>query len=525
YSLALHSIDLVTYESVEVDPKLQDEIQKLSFTADSNFYVPPTLFVDHYNPGGFGLYTQSGIYRATDSTLVEIAHAQDTRIADPSKSISECVFINESDFLLVAGDRNNYLSGLALYKYVLGSDVSDATGEIKVYSLKDSADLRYAVTLFKDKYPNVAVTVDIGLSGNLTSVEDAIRSLNIELLSQEGPDVIFLDGLPIESFIKQGILHDVSDIHERLTLSNLYYQAIIDTFLEEGSCYALPARFGLPIVFGSEEMVSSVDSLSDLVEVAKLYSERPGSFLAAPLERTLLLASYNSCFVDGNVDAVGLRSYYECIFEIHSILLDSKVSYPYLGEDFSHVDSEIAGVIEHLLDGSNSFLVALLNEEWDCGITFELSKGYNDAPMEAALLTLGEDNTFIPCATVGIRQSTEDLDLSKEFVEIMFSGDFQEINQRTGLSIMKEIIVSEFTLEGVGLVLIDTNENYYVDEIPEENVAAYKEMFASLNSPVIVDSFIESIVLKQTQLLLSGEITIDDAVDETIKRVSLYLVE
>ncbi len=44
------------------------------------------------------------------------------------------------------------------------------------------------------------------------TTSDAIRTLNTEVMAGEGPDILFMDGLPVNSYIEKGLLADVSDV-------------------------------------------------------------------------------------------------------------------------------------------------------------------------------------------------------------------------------------------------------------------------------------------------------------------------
>ena len=46
---------------------------------------------------------------------------------------------------------------------------------------------------------------------NGLTAEDAIKALNTEIMAGNGPDVIMLDGLPIESYLAKGMLADLSE--------------------------------------------------------------------------------------------------------------------------------------------------------------------------------------------------------------------------------------------------------------------------------------------------------------------------
>ena len=45
---------------------------------------------------------------------------------------------------------------------------------------------------------------------------DALKTLNTEIAAGNGPDVILLDGLPVESYIEKGLLEDISDVISRI---------------------------------------------------------------------------------------------------------------------------------------------------------------------------------------------------------------------------------------------------------------------------------------------------------------------
>ena len=46
--------------------------------------------------------------------------------------------------------------------------------------------------------------------------EDAIDTLNTQLLNKEGPDLLLLDDLPVDSYIERGVLEDLTDYVEGL---------------------------------------------------------------------------------------------------------------------------------------------------------------------------------------------------------------------------------------------------------------------------------------------------------------------
>ena len=84
---------------------------------------------------------------------------------------------------------------------------------------------------------------------------DDIRTLNTELLSGNGADVLLLDGLPVDSYIEKGVLEDLTDLAADLTGQDSYLAEILkNTAQSGGKIYGMPLKFKIPILFGDEEV-------------------------------------------------------------------------------------------------------------------------------------------------------------------------------------------------------------------------------------------------------------------------------
>ena len=102
--------------------------------------------------------------------------------------------------------------------------------------------------------------------GTAVTRDDAIRTLNAELLSGNGPDVLVLDGLPVENYIEQGMLLDLSSVVQPMLDSGALLPNVASSFAEAGSIPAVPTRFLLPTLWGE---VSGVETLADMAAWAQ----------------------------------------------------------------------------------------------------------------------------------------------------------------------------------------------------------------------------------------------------------------
>ena len=178
---------------------------------------------------------------------------------------------------------------------------------LSVYTLYDSTVLRECVNQFQQAYPDVMVDITVALpEGTAVTRDDAIRTLNTELLSGNGPDVLVLDGLPVENYIGQGMLLDLSSAVQPMLDSGVLLPNIASSFAEEGSIPAVPTRFLLPTLWGE---VSAMETLADMAAWAQANPD------ALPLYATdtafLLGTFYASCvpaWFDGRAGSTRRRS-------------------------------------------------------------------------------------------------------------------------------------------------------------------------------------------------------------------------
>ena len=124
--------------------------------------------------------------------------------------------------------------------------------------------------MFQRANQEVYIRYEIGMSGNdgVTS-EDAIRNLNTKIMSGEGPDILLLDGLPLDSYEEKGILADLSSIIEEMDGDAALFPNIIEACKKGGKIYGLPIRIQVLLMAGRPEdlqKVKDLDSLAALLE-------------------------------------------------------------------------------------------------------------------------------------------------------------------------------------------------------------------------------------------------------------------
>ena len=85
-----------------------------------------------------------------------------------------------------------------------------------VYSLYYDRTLSDLINSYENKHKEIKIEYKIGITeseeGASSTEEEAIKLLNTEMMSGNCPDIIVLDNLNTENYIKKNLLDDMKDI-------------------------------------------------------------------------------------------------------------------------------------------------------------------------------------------------------------------------------------------------------------------------------------------------------------------------
>ena len=143
----------------------------------------------------------------------------------------------------------------------------EITDSFTVYALKDSHTVRTAVALWNQTHPEIQcryVVATEQYADSALTTEDLITQLNTELVNGEGPDVLILDGLPVDSLMDKGFLEPLDGLDTSFVYGNL-----LERFTLDGTLYAVPGKM-TPYLLGRmsklTDPVESLEGFADLVE-------------------------------------------------------------------------------------------------------------------------------------------------------------------------------------------------------------------------------------------------------------------
>ena len=221
-----------------------DELSVLIPTENNNMYLVTSSGIRHFAEGG--------------SIWEEIMSSTGLSLGLPSYSLVNAVEKDGRFIVQMLNDQSQNV--IKLYRYSETTPTLSTT-ELNAYTLETNKMLQEALTAYQIQHPEVQINVQVGLNGeDGITREDAIKALNTAILAEEGPDIIVLDGLPIDIYMKKGVLADLSEMKEK---EQIFEFATIP-FQKDEHLYALPLRFSVPTIWGTSDVLNEVNNLEEL---------------------------------------------------------------------------------------------------------------------------------------------------------------------------------------------------------------------------------------------------------------------
>lgn len=440
-----------------------------------------------------------------------------------------CVGKNNDFFVWYEKDENPVLA-----HYVYDPDIiSVPTSTLTVYGLDLSEKylIRQGAIRFQMENPDIRVEVIDGrkqMEGMMDA--DIIRSLNEELLTGAGTDVLVLDGLPGKSYIEKGILEDMSELLAPFTESGEIYRNLTGHFRRsDGSVYEVPVRVLFPVVYGEAGATASLSSLQAYLE----YQESPGAGSISGktvyeniLRRLAFLYDQELWDDDGKLKEEELTDLLEAAMRTgeHS---GARVLYPEdedngAGKRYNLVAENGFTTPDHLgiMAGDNQASLELPREMAEMSLSFAVmrEKGY---PLQSV------NHTFYPEERVAINRNSRQKETAERFVTFLLSEQIQGEDVEDGFPVtragverwkQRQIVMSYGTGNWEGLMI-------YGDYPTESERKLLLDMIPDLNNPVVPDPTVLSIMAEESEGYFSGTQDLPAAVKAIISKVTLYRAE
>ncbi|SHO50850.1 ABC transporter substrate-binding protein [Anaerocolumna xylanovorans] len=420
------------------------------------------------------------------------------------------------------------------------SEVKQTNKELTVYIGFKEADMKSAVAVYKQKYPEVNVNVIESKLGDKWDEEAALNeesSFLSELMSGKGVDVFQMQWYwDMDKVKESGMLADLSEFYEKDTTFDKenYNQAVMDSALYEGKRLYIPLSYSIPLLLSTESILKKedfhVENCKDFVSFRKETEKwREHKSLGRKLFRLGKTTTFNlSATGYGLVD-----------FHTKRINLDSEEIKDY----FRWCKAALA---EDEKDGSNYIYGGLEGAAAlrDGKIIFENSLqayGYGDIVRNCRAINTFDKSVMLPIrnleggvtamieSAVGVRGNSVNKQNAYNFIKVLLSDDVQ---RTPGAQVKGAIPVSYKVMEDI--VYPPTSNTTFGEEIngfPKDCPVFAKEQqeeFMRYTKEVNKACFLpkwRNKLMEAMQPYFNGEMSYEECIKQAKEQVELYLSE
>lgn len=411
-----------------------------------------------------------------------------------------------------------------LVRYVYQPDMpAEPETVLTVFGLYDNRTIRQAVSVYQIENPNVRVEFEpLMEEGDGEVPDDYVRTLNTELLAGKGPDILILDGLSETSYIEKGVLEDITDVAESLVSSGDLLPNIADGSRVDGHIYSVPVKIGLPMTFGRKDVIEEAGRLDTL---ANLVQTHENGQIFGTVDRNAFLSLYADAFLndavgeDGVIEEQKLRDFLLCMKEIldGSLISDGTME---------NRPTSIWGLLE-----KGTFLYSAETAGF-----FESSQG--TSIMEQAKGELMADmtvlnKTYLPYGAIGINNAGENKEKAIEFLRTALSEKVQRSDFYDGFSVNGNALeflcgIERNSADAYGGPIDGIDGRTYEFKIswPGEPLRRrLVECLRSVEHSAGRNGKLKEILLTYSGNYFDGVITLDQAVEDLMGKMTLYLQE
>ena len=465
-----------------------------------------------------------------DGSLTTVLDRSAYAIGTPRNTV-DSIFVLDDDSValnIISNGQSN-----TLYKYVWDENATLNTDKtLTIWSLEDNSFVRAAIAEMRKKHPDATLIYDVALDGaGAMSAADAIRNLNTRLLGGDAPDVMILDGMPIESYVDRGMMLELSEL---IDVEDVYGN-LLSSFINNESLYSLPMQLTMPVLMGSSDALRMAQTLEELVDViisghvAEMDIERHMDPFATDEDRQrseiyfsdlkelyefLWVSAAPGIVNNNNLDSNALRHYLETVKAISGKLG--------LADDSD--DEKMIFGTAMITDGSSmETLQGSLTQFFMNQTNYAVFMARNLMILRMAMERADSDITMFPgfapgvwqpSTITGISADTENPEFAAEFMQIMLSKEVQHLNYGTGLPV---------THSGMDAQMEFAKELHTGSE--EEFTIDVDSIISQLQTVSLVDAVLVEMIWDSVERFCKGVTDIEGAVSEIEQNIKTYLAE
>ena len=459
-----------------------------------------------------------GFFRcdAGDTNWQKLLEGIDTSFSMSDQWCRDIVALSDGSVYAWFGSESG--DKIMIYRYDPDA-VTEVTEELTLYTVEESFFLQQAAVQYHKQHPEILIHVDAAISmtdkysGN-ADYQQIYQDLNTSLTSGNGPDLMVMDHLKLDTYASKGLLLDLQEVLQPMEEDGTLLSNITTAYKEaDGTRYAVPLQFGLLLAVGRDvqpEEMSSMDA------IAKAVSGKTESYMG---DRTCgeLVEEFYPLIVDD-------------ILQNRQVNRDSLR--PWL-EDLKKI-ADNCGILPSRKEGRAANI-------WDLGSDVKLvlqeTDGFNQAMTPYAVAELlnanvvSVENAFYPKMVIGINSRSEHVEIAKDFLRFALSEELQSVDTYEGFPVNAKALETQAAAdrsmaEAYTTYDIDgSTAEFAIKAYSEETANHLMELCKAATLCLKEDTQIETSLTESLQAYLNGQASVEEAMDAVEGSLKMYLAE
>ncbi len=528
--------DLQTGDPLPKDEGLSDSIAQSG--ADLSLHslqTMPLIFTEGKEEQEMFYCTDKGLYRHMKNKNVTelLIDGSLTSLGSPAMGLIDMEATDDGEFyVLGVDDQSN-----KLLRYTYSKDVATVPEvELKAWSLYENSELMQNISQYQKENPEVFVNLEVGVTeDNGVTASDALKNLSTEIMAGNGPDVLMLDGLPVDSYIEKGLLENLSDIAGG---AQDLFPNLMSAMEQDGKLYGIPLRFTIPLIEADGQTLEKIQDLKSLADAAEeLKKANPDKNVILPYYDGALLAAqlYEVCSLawikeDGTIEEERLEEFYRQLARIFDPEKYIEMEMHTVGEGYQRYVSSLGGGTLYMY--SDKLMLNFGNLWSDSDFAQLATMLAEKGEISYKPLTGQTEHVFLPKTIAGVNAKSKAKEEAKNFVQFLLTEDAQTANQGGGLPVNQKALESQIDRIDDGMTIgsgMANDPDSYVEMTLQKPSAEATEQFIGYireaDTPALTNELLRNAVLSQAADCVNGKITPEAAAQAVTEQVNLYLAE
>ncbi len=366
-----------------------------------------------------------------------------------------------------------------------------------------------------------------------TTLEKYTTSINTELMTGKGADIILLSNLPYDNYAQKNLLVDYNTLiaKDKSFNKDNYYNNVIDALSINGKNYAMPVSFGISVLSANKSILDSknisIDSKTwtwtDFENIAKQVAGGTGAdkkyalanMTEANLVSRMLSSSYSSFVDEKNKTAKFDSKEFTDLLTVAKDMVDQQLV---------NTTTSSSRVNDAAGRGSTVFNIQSIDSPMMFGtakMIYGTDASYYSIPGTSGSLTFTSDTLY------GINSKSKYQSEAWDFIKFILSDSIQSGRQLGGFPVNKNALNTLLTnaLSQSQTASSAGSTNSFRINFTQTDSDLVKQFASSVNIYSGTNSKILSIVQEEIPSFFSGQKTAEDVAKTIQNRVNTYLKE